>query len=501
MPLTSSKKSSINLALTIILPAILSVVLFFLTIFFLVLPSMESALMTHKRDLTSEMTELAWNTLDQFHRKTLTGELTEAAAKAAAVDFLRNFRYGDELKDYFWINDMHPIIIMHPYRIDLEGTDVTDFTDPNGKRLFVDFVETVRGRGEGFVDYEWQWMDDSDRIAPKISFVKAFEPWGWVVGTGIYTDDVANEIAAITKQLTFTTVGILIFIAVLSAIIIIKSISVEKRKRAAEAKARLQQEQLFQAGKMATIGTLAAGVAHEINNPTMAISLNIGILKETWKNLAFIVEDFCLQNKDFKVKEMDFDELNQRIPQMLNHIEDNAGRIQNIVSELKDFSRISSSKLKNDVNINLAVEKAVALVGNTIRHSTDFFSTSLAPDPPTFKGNMQKVEQVIVNLLVNASQALEEKNQRIEVTTGFDHSRHRVTVEVADTGSGMSEETLVRIRDPFYTTRQNSGNTGLGLAISQRIMEDHGGDMVFASSPGKGTRATISFPVATDKGA
>jgi len=498
---TSSKKSNINLSLTIILPAILSVVLFFMTIFFLLLPHMESALMAQKREMIREMTELAWDTLDQFHRKAESGEMTETAARAAAVELLRNFRYGTDLKDYFWINDMHPRIIMHPYRPDLENTDVSDFTDPNGKRLFVAFVETVRRQGAGFVDYEWQWMDDPNRIVPKISYVKAYEPWGWVVGTGIYTSDVAGEIARITRKSAITGAGILVFIAALSALIILKSISVEKRRRSAEAESKFQQEQLFQAGKMATIGTLAAGVAHEINNPTMAILLNIDILKKGWKLLGPVLSEHILENTGFKVMEMDFDMLHERIPRLLDHIEDGAGRIRNIVSELKDFSRISSPDLKDDVDINLAVEKAVGLVGNIIRKSTDHFAVHLAHSPPTFRGNTQKVEQVIVNLLVNSAQALEYSGQRIDIATGFDPDRGCVTVEVADTGAGMSEETLARILDPFFTTRQERGNTGLGLAISRRIMKDHGGEMAFESAPGKGTRATLTFPADADKGA
>ena len=80
---------------------------------------------------------------------------------------------------------MHPHIIVHPYRPDLEGKDISEFADPNGKRLFVEFVKVVKAKKAGYVDYEWQWKDDPGRIVPKISYVKGFEPWGWIVGTGI----------------------------------------------------------------------------------------------------------------------------------------------------------------------------------------------------------------------------------------------------------------------------------------------------------------------------
>ena len=86
--------------------------------------------------------------------------MSPADARRRAVEELRRLRYGPESKDYFWINDMHPYLIMHPYRPDLEGKDISGFSDPNGKKLFVEFVKTVKNGGAGYVDYQWQWKDD-----------------------------------------------------------------------------------------------------------------------------------------------------------------------------------------------------------------------------------------------------------------------------------------------------------------------------------------------------
>ena len=493
------EKFQINPPFTIVLPAILSVILFFLTIFYLVIPAMKSALMTQKKELIRDMTNLAWNSLEQFHIGVKTGQLTEAAARAAAAEHLRNIRYGPELTGYFWICDMHPVIVMHPFKPDLEGKEVTDFSDPGRKRRFLEFVKAADRLGSSYVEHQWQWLDDPNRIVSKISFVKVFRPWGWVVGTGIYIDDVECEISAITKKLTLIGIGILAFISALSSLIIVKGISVEKKRRIAEQEARTHQEHLCHASKMATIGTLAAGVAHEINNPITCVSLDITILKELWKSLIPIVERYRHETENLKVRQMDFKTLYERTPKLLEHMEKGAERIQNIVNELKDFSRVSSTTMENDVSINTAVEKAVALLDNLLRKTTNHLTVVLLPDPPLFKGNMQKVEQVIVNLLVNAAQALSDKEGKIKVATGYDALSNYVTVAVMDTGTGMSRETLERIRDPFFTTKQNSGNTGLGLAISQRIMEDHGGYMVFESTPGEGTHATLYFPLNKQK--
>jgi diguanylate cyclase (GGDEF)-like protein/PAS domain S-box-containing protein len=115
------------------------------------------------------------------------GELTEAQAKRAAIETIRAMRYDGG--EYFWINDLQPRMVMHPMMPELDGKDLSDFTDPNGKRLFVAFVDTVRKNGAGFVDYLWPKPGFTQPV-PKISYVKGFVPWGWVIGSGIYIDDV-----------------------------------------------------------------------------------------------------------------------------------------------------------------------------------------------------------------------------------------------------------------------------------------------------------------------
>ena len=323
----------------IILPVSLTVILFGMTIFLLVLPLIQEKLMDGKREMIRELTESSWSILAAHAQKEKDGVLTRAQAQASAIENLRRLRYGPELKDYFWINDMHPHIVMHPYRTDLEGKDISEYADPNGKRLFVEFVKVVKAKGAGYVDYEWQWKDDPDRIVPKISYVKGFEPWGWIVGTGIYVEDVRADIASITRKLTLISVGILAVILALSAYIVRRGVIVEQEKKQAEEKARLRQEQLFRASKMVSLGTLVSGVAHEINNPVTSALLNAQTLQKVWDDVLPILDERTQKDGDFKIGAMSYSEIRERMPMLLSHIEEGTRRVRDIVTDLRDFAR------------------------------------------------------------------------------------------------------------------------------------------------------------------
>lgn len=147
----------------------------------------QTLLMQEKRLATRHLVETAHAVLAHFAALASSGRLTEPQAQQAALAAVRALRYDE--REYFWINDMHPRMLMHPIRPELDGKDLTDNKDPTGKRLFVEFVETVRRSKEGFVDYQWPKPGQTEPVA-KISYVKGFEPWGWVIGSGIYIDDV-----------------------------------------------------------------------------------------------------------------------------------------------------------------------------------------------------------------------------------------------------------------------------------------------------------------------
>jgi PAS domain S-box-containing protein len=218
----------------IVIPTVLAAALFVISIFALIIPRFEAILLEKKKDTIRELTNSVVSVIAEFAADETAGRLSHEEAQRSAAARVRDIRYGAEGKDYFWITDMHPAMIMHPYREDLVGKDVGGYADANGVRVFVEFVKAVREKSEGYVEYLWQWKDDSSRIVPKLSFVKRFAPWDWVIGTGIYLDDVHAEIDGLTRRLIRLSAGIVVILALLLAFVVQQGLAVERRRRMAE---------------------------------------------------------------------------------------------------------------------------------------------------------------------------------------------------------------------------------------------------------------------------
>jgi predicted metal-dependent phosphoesterase TrpH len=221
-------------ALRVVLPSALAIVLFVGTIFAFILPRFEAALLDRKREMIRELTNSAITILEDAHRAERTGLLTRAEAQAQAASRISTLRYGPEAKDYFWIQDLSPRMVMHPYRPELNGQDVAEFRDARGVRIFVEFADVVRRREQGYVDYVWQWNDDPARLAPKESYVRGFSAWGWLIGTGLYTEDVRHEIEELERGLIWGSTGIVGLVMLLLLYVVRESLQLERQRRDAE---------------------------------------------------------------------------------------------------------------------------------------------------------------------------------------------------------------------------------------------------------------------------
>jgi PAS domain S-box-containing protein len=269
---------------------------------------------------------------------------------------------------------------------------------------------------------------------------------------------------------------------------------VTERKQAEE-QLRHHEQQMMQASKMVALGTLVSSVAHEINNPNNFIMLNTPLLLEAWESSKPVLEEYYEKNGDFIIGGMKYTEMKENIPVLFSGILDGSKRIKQIVEDLRDFVRRDSSDMTQAVDVNAVLKSAISLLSNMIMKSTKHFSAEYGDHLPRLQGNFQRFEEVIINLIQNACQALRDTQKGISVSTSYDEKKRSILIAVQDEGMGIPVEVFPHIMEPFFTTKRDSGSLGLGLSISSRIVKEHGGTLHFTSAPGKGTKVEIILPV------
>ncbi|MCE9616603.1 MAG: hypothetical protein K8T26_20195 [Lentisphaerae bacterium] len=282
------------------------------------------------------------------------------------------------------------------------------------------------------------------------------------------------------------------------AVVIIEDIT---RRKQAEAEAEQRQRQLIQADKMVALGNLVSGVAHEVSNPNNAMILSTTALKRLCDDMLPVLDRLQEQEGDFDVGPRMYSDVRGELPDLINVLGRAAQRIKLLIDDLKAYARKGPETLHETVQVNAVLDAATTLMHPLIRKSTHRFTLEKAPDLPTVAGNAQRLEQVVINLLSNACQALRSPQAAITAATRWDARTEEVVIEVRDEGVGIPAGLLEKITEPFFTTRHDDGGTGLGLSISKSIVEHHKGQLLFASEPGKGTVATIRLPARADHAA
>lgn len=278
--------------------------------------------------------------------------------------------------------------------------------------------------------------------------------------------------------------------------------------------------QLFQSEKMASIGMLVAGVAHEINNPIAFVTSNLNMLGEYYQDV-FKLIDACAkleerasgESEDVNSltalrKELKIDFIREDIRQVLDECKDGLARVRNIVDNLRDFSRNGDAEPKL-TDLHAELDRTLSIANNEIKYKADV--SKEYGDLPEVECIPPQINQVMLNLLVNAAQAIEGRGViTIRTHAGAlpDELREQdadddrdvdwsswVCVQISDTGAGIEPDTLRHIFDPFFTTKEAGKGTGLGLSVSRGIIRGHGGHIVAESEPGQGTTFSVWLPV------
>ncbi|PLX92697.1 MAG: hypothetical protein C0621_08985 [Desulfuromonas sp.] len=253
------------------------------------------------------------------------------------------------------------------------------------------------------------------------------------------------------------------------------------------------REEAARSAHLAALGEISAGIAHEINNPTGVLLLDLAIIQQAFVDAAPILDDHFDMQGDFPFSGLPYSEMKTEVAALLEESRESTLRIKKIVEELRNFSRPGDTGHFTRIDLKIVIEKALTLVRSQLRKSTDNLQV-LTPKCPCFtKGNLLRLEQVLINLLLNASQAL--KNRRDAITIELTPGEKYHTLTVRDEGCGIDERLLSQVTDPFFTTRREEGGTGLGLSISSRIISEHQGRLNIESVVNQGTAISLTLPI------
>lgn len=567
---------------------------------------LRNALWQEKELKTRQVVESGYSVLAHFHGLQLRGELSEASAQAAAISTIKDMRYDGI--EYFWLNDLgtpFPKMIMHPTMPSLDGQILDsdqfdcalrlrtgtdgDFVATDGKKnLFVAFVEVVNRSGRGYVTYSWPKPKAgggvTDERFPKLSYVQKFEPWGWLIGSGIYIDDVDSAVRTQAER-NFLLTALFGLLLLFFASVIVRSIThplrqivktmraigteenglglrlpvegdselaelargfndmlehietrdaelarhregleeevgrrtselrevnehlvaEQKEVEALMKKMEEARDQLVQSEKLAAIGQLAAGVAHEINNPIGYVNSNMGTLEKYVANFSAVLEAYekaepsldAVSGKTIRdlKKQLDLAYVMQDVLVLLTESREGLCRVKKIVQDLKDFSHVDQVQHWRREDLHKGLESTLNVVWNELKYKCTIKKEF--GNLPLVECLLSQLNQVFMNLLVNAAQAIEGHGV-ITLSTGT--KGERVWVEVADTGKGIPPENIPRLFNPFFTTKPVGKGTGLGLSVSYSIVKKHRGEITVTSSVGVGTAFRIWLPIVQTEG-
>jgi PAS domain S-box-containing protein len=274
-----------------------------------------------------------------------------------------------------------------------------------------------------------------------------------------------------------------------ATIIRIQDITEEKR----------MEKQLIQSEKLASIGVLVSGIAHEINNPNNYISVNIPILRDYINRVIPIIDEYAKKHPDLEILHMPYPEFREDIFELLDNIQHGSRQIKSIVKELKVFSKPDQEKPIEKIDLKPMFEKVFAFCWSKIRKTVKTFNINIPENLPEIPIDSQLLEQILINLLINAANAFDapfNENSRVDLVVSMDDSKeNQLIIEVSDNGRGMDEKILDKIFDPFFTTSPSEEGTGLGMYIVHNLIEKIGGRIQVESKLGEGSKFTLILDI------
>jgi len=386
----------------VILTGLAVTALFVIVTFAWVVPSTKAGFIDKKKEKLKEITEVAWTTAKYYHDLVQTAGISEDEAKKMALATLESLRYGPEMKDYFWVNDTRPYMLMHPFSKDLVGKDVGENKDPDGKRFFMEFATVAKNQGAGYVTYRWPYNNDTSRIVPKVSYVKYYAAWDWVIGTGMYVEDVNEEVAAWTKKI----IGVFVVLGLIAAALsyfISRAISRRIKQTTAMLKdiaegegdltVRLQIASHDEIGDMSENFNL---FVNKLQKSIKTVTDNTGVLNKTVDSLTSISHDLAggvqqMSNQSVTVASA-AEEVSANVDNVTNTAETMSKQSNNIASAAEEMS-------SNVKNVATAIEEMTSSLQEVSKNCVR--ASSIAEDATK---NVESTNEVMSHLNISSQE-------------------------------------------------------------------------------------------------